>query len=352
METALYTPGLGYYAKDSTSIGRNADFYTSPHLHPIFGAMIGKQLEEMWHLLGSPKQFHAVEIGAGMGFLAYDILEYLDNTDFFSSLTYTIVERNQAVAKKQTSLLEKYDHKVRFESSISDLAPVTGCFLSNELLDAFPIHLVEMNGGLCEIFVSIGEQGAFTEIMRPCNSEIISYFKEFSVDLQSIMNDGYRTEVNLDIRKWLYKIALKLSEGFVLTIDYGYPADDYYSVERNTGTMLCYHKHSVNDNPYINIGEQDITAHVNFSALKKWGEEVGLSPVGFSPQGPYLISLGIDEILTDRPELIGDVTDTAKIKRLILPEGMGESHKVMVQYKGDKEIRMRGFMLRSRLRNL
>jgi SAM-dependent MidA family methyltransferase len=143
-----------------------------------------------------------------------------------------------------------------------------------------------------------------------------------------------------------------LSEGFVLTIDYGYPAWDYYSEERNRGTLLCYREHQVCEDPYQNIGDQDITAHVNFTSLKKWGEELGFRTLGFCPQGTYLISLGIDEVIT---ELYGDSPDPfdiARIRGLILPQGMGESHKVMILYKGKGNPALRGFDLRNQVRNL
>jgi len=349
MEIALYSPGFGYYTKESTVIGRTGDFYTSPHLHPLFGAMIGKQMEEMWYLLDRPKEFCVIEMGAGSGYLAKDMMEYLSGREMYESLHYVIVEINPSVKISQGLLLKEFTAKMRWFDRLTDIGPITGCFLSNELLDAFPVRLIEMEKGLREIYVSVNGQNEFTEIKKPCSHEVEKYFDEFSVDIPLVMESGYRTEVNLRIKEWLREISAILERGFVLTVDYGYPADDYYSPERNRGTLLCYHQHQVIDNPYINIGEQDLTAHVNFSALKKWGEENGLSTLGFAPQGTYLIALGIDEVMADMPDLIGDILDIPKIKGLLLPEGMGESHKVMVQYKGREEMRLRGFALRNRM---
>ena len=352
MEYALYFTGMGYYAKDSAMIGRIGDFYTSPHLHPLFGAMIGKQIEEMWELLDRPAIFEVVEVGAGMGYLAKDSINYLKSRAVFDSLRYMIIERNPAVMAHQSALLKEYQGKVSWHNRLADINSITGCFLSNELLDAFPVRLVEMGNGLNEVCVSVDENDELIEVLKPCGSPILSYFEEFSIDIPLVMEKGYRTEVNLEIKKWIGDIGNKLFRGFVLTIDYGYPADDYYSRERNRGTLLCYHKHQVIEDPYINIGEQDITAHVNFSSLKKWGEETGLKTIGFAPQGSYLISLGMDEVIADMPELTSDVTDTSKIKGLILPEGMGESHKVMIQYNGEKELKLRGFEFRNRVKYL
>ena len=162
-----------------------------------------------------------------------------------------------------------------------ELSAIEGCILSNELLDAFPVHLVEMDEELKEIYVAVAD-GHFTEIKGALSTDsLASYLKEFSIELPA----GYRTEINLRIRDWLASSSEILSKGFILTIDYGYPAREYYSEERNRGTLLCYYHHQVNENPYQNIGVQDITAHVNFSSVKKWGEEFGLKTLGFCNQG-------------------------------------------------------------------
>ncbi|MBI3593123.1 MAG: SAM-dependent methyltransferase [Nitrospirae bacterium] len=186
------------------------------------------------------------------------------------------------------------------------------------------------------------------EVKKPCSREITEYFKAFHVDLPG----GYKTEANLRIKDWLSNINNKLDSGFVLTIDYGYPSWEYYSEERSRGTLLCYHQHQINENPYQHIGEQDLTTHVNFSSLKRYGEDWGIKTIGFCPQGTYIVSLGIDEVIR---EIYGDLPDPfeiAKIKGLILPQGMGESHKIMIQYKGDGDINLRGFNLRNQMQKL
>lgn len=359
MEMALYHPELGYYTKDSTKIGRAGDFYTSPHLHSMFGAMVGRQMEEMWTIIGRPEIFQIVEMGAGMGYLAKDMLEYLKGArgkgqeakGIFEHLRYTIVELNPTIKAKQQELLSEFKDKVNWVSSINELEPVAGCFLSNELLDAFPVRLIEApnspNGELKEIYVSI-DGDSLVEIKMSCSNDVKEYFKEFGIELPK----GYKTEVNLKIKDWLKEINAKLSEGFILTIDYGYPAQDYYSEDRNRGTLLCYYQHQINENPYQNIGEQDLTAHVNFSSLKKWGDELCLKTIGFCPQGTYLVSLGIDEMIKELYGDSPDVFDIAKIKGLILPQGMGESHKVMIQYKGKDEPGLRGFSFRNQMKYL
>lgn len=342
MQMALYCPGLGYYSRDIAKIGRDGDFYTSPHLNPIFGAMLGRQMVEIWCFMEKPESFHIVEMGAGMGYLARDMLYYLKGMDIFKRITYLIIEPNPYFRLSQQQLLNAFEDKVVWYESPAEIPPFVGCFLSNELLDAFPVRLVEMEDELKEIFLS--EDGdELLEIKMPCSKEVREYLRTFS----GVLAKGYRTEVNLMILEWLKNISMRLIEGFILTVDYGYPSGDYYSEERDRGTLQCYYRHEVNENPYINIGEQDITAHVNFSSLKKWGEEFGLKTVGFCPQGTYLVSLGINEIVMELHGEYPEPYETARIKGLILPQGLGESHKVMVQYKGEGLPVMRGFSYRN-----
>jgi len=344
MEMALYEPALGYYSSDKIEIGRAGDFYTSQHVHPVFGSMIGKQIKEMWELMGKPRNFLAVEPGAGDGYMCKDIMDYLDKMNLLHYITYVIIEMNPFLQKKQKSLLENYPDKVKWASSLPDICKFRGCILSNELLDSFPVHMIAIENGLKEIYVTADKNNLHELKGDPNTNELIDYIKEFSLELP----EGYRTEINLRIKEWLRSVNEILEEGFILTIDYGYPSWDYYSPERNRGTLLCYHKHQATENPYINVGEQDMTAHVNFSSVKKWGEESGFETIGFCHQGIYLVSLGIDEMITElfsnQKEYIFEV---AKIKKLILPGTIGETHKVMIQYKGKKLPELKGFSIKN-----
>ncbi len=375
MDMALYYPGLGYYSSPETTIGREGDFYTSPHLHPVFGAMIGKQLMEMWIMMGRPADFHAVEIGAGTGYLCRDMFDYLlqpsedlslseDKSGFLRTLRYVIVEPYEHFQRIQKELLRGTLQKplpaprmqrglegnILWKKSLREFASgIKGCVLSNELLDAFPVHVIEMDAGLKEVYVTCDRERFREELHQPGTDEIARYLGQFHIQLEQ----GYRTEINLEIKKWLEDINTVLSQGFVLTIDYGYTAKEYYDGHRSKGTLLCYHNHVLNENPYQNIGKQDITAHVNFSSLKKWGEESGLMTVGYSSQGPFFVSSGIDEVITelyaDSPDYLAEIS---KIKGLILPQGMGESHSILIQYKGDQLPELRGFALRNHVENL
>ncbi|MBF0540142.1 MAG: SAM-dependent methyltransferase [Nitrospirae bacterium] len=328
MASALYHPEYGYYTSGIAEIGHKGDFYTSPSLHPIFGVVIAKQIEQMWEVMEMPKIFDIVEFGSGVGYLANDILNSISG-QFRDSLRYNVIEVNP---KSIQTLSRNLSSKIRIIKDISELNNIEGCILSNELIDAQPVQIVEMvNGSLREIYLD----SELKEVYRDCSSEIIEYIKEFAPDLP----DNYRTEVNLELRRWINDVYRVLSKGFVLTIDYGYTAREYYDVERGRGTLVCYHKHSVNENPYINIGKQDITSHVNFSALKRWG---GMDVVGYCTQGMFLASMGIDEILS---ELDGVEYPQAvnRVKEMIMPGGMGQSHKVLIQSKGMGEVLLRGF---------
>jgi len=349
MEMALYDQGLGYYATDTIEIGKSGDYYTSQHLHPAFGAMLGKQLEEMWTIMGKPSVFHAIEPGAGEGYMCKDILDYLKGREIFPTLKYVIIEPHPFMQQKQKRLLDNLSGKIQWHTSLSELDSLRGCVLSNELLDAFPVHLITINNGLKEIYLTADDNHIIEILGSPGTPALSDYLETFSVDLP----DGYRTEINLRIKDWLNGVDHILLEGFILTIDYGHPAMEYYSEDRDRGTLLCYYKHRVNETPYQHIGEQDITAHVNFSSVKKWGEEYGLQTIGFCNQGTYLVSLGIDKLIGELYENSSDyLFEVARIKRLLLPGTIGETHKVLIQYKGNGIPELKGFFMKNQKNRL
>jgi len=347
MSRALYEPGMGYYTRPEIEIGRAGDFYTSPHLHPAFGWTLGKVLEEMRPHL-SAENFTVIEQGPGKGLLAKDILDHLKGKEIYGELRYFIIEINPRLRERQEGLLKEHREKIIWSESLGPLKGkgIGGVLLSNELLDAFPVHVVEMTGeGLKEIHVNVKDDG-FEEITGPLSTPLIEeYLKEFAPEG---LPEGYRTEVNLALKDWLLDVStILLNEGFIITIDYGYPAWEYYSPERNRGTLLSYYRHRVTEEFYEHIGEQDLTAHVNFSALKKWGEELGFKCLGYTRQGAFLVSSGIDQFMAGL-----DPFETAKIKGLLLPGTMGETHKIMVQYRGEGNPLLKGFALRNEANSL
>ncbi|HEY8783769.1 MAG TPA: SAM-dependent methyltransferase [Mucilaginibacter sp.] len=328
MEMALYYPGLGYYTAASDRIGKNGDFYTSSNLTPVFGAMIGKQLEEMWHLTGA-NDFTVVEYGAGTGMLCYDILNYLkENQPLYDRLHYAIIEKSDPMRKREQTLLHE---KVAWYRSIHELKGLTGCILSNELLDNFAVYQVVMQDELMEVFVD--DKDGFTELLRPARKALKDYLAELNITLPK----GYRTEINLEAVRWIQDIASSLKKGYVMTIDYGYSSEDLYKSSRSRGTLLCYYKHQVNDCPYSNVGKQDITAHVNFSALCHWGLKNGLACCGLTSQANFLLNLGFKDYLRKTDVKVGDTTQLAMEEVMLthtLLVDMGNKFKVLIQQKG------------------
>lgn len=349
MNMSLYHPDLGYYMTAEPRIGPSGDYYTSPHLHPAFGWLLANQIDEIKRIMGDPDDFSVLEIGAGKGFLAEGIVDYACRyLNWKGNWKYIIVEQNCYTIEDQKKLLAVYKDRIVWKNSLEEVDQFCGCVISNELLDAFPVHLVEMTDRFQEIFVSADKEGfveIFAELSTPDLSEYINRYRLPAIN-------GYRTEINL--RKWDYFRRLDhiLSEGFVISIDYGYTAREYYSPDRNKGTLLCYCKHRVNDNPYANVGKQDITAHVNFTSLKDWGDRLGMKTVGYCPQGIFLASLSDDEIVLREMESDpGFQNELLKIKGLFF--GMGDTHKVLIQYKGNQDFKnLKGFDIRNRVKML
>ncbi len=322
MEMALYYPELGYYTSPPEKIGKRGDYYTSPNLTPAFGEMLGRQLEEMWHIIGG-KKFTVVEMGAGSGLLSFDVLENLKkNRELYRDLEYCIIEKSPAMREEQRTRL---GDDVTWHDSIHELAEMTGCIFSNELVDAFPVHVVVMENELMEVFVDYDY--GFVEVLKPAPEELKNYFSELGV----VLPEGYRTEINLDAVKWIKEIGAALKKGFVLTIDYGYPSTELYEVYRNRGTLMCYYRHTANENPYQHVGEQDITSHVNFSALEHWGRKSGLESCGFTELSNFLLGLGIEDYMKKLQEG-SDYKKMLQAKTLLME--MGSTFKVLVQEKG------------------
>ncbi|MBW4549670.1 MAG: SAM-dependent methyltransferase [Aphanocapsa sp. GSE-SYN-MK-11-07L] len=309
MERVLYDPQFGYYATNQVQIGPTGDFYTAPHLGPDFGELLAEQFVQMWQVMGQPAAFTLVEMGAGQGLAAADILTYLQakQPQFFAALSYLIVEKAKGLVAEQQQRLRDWvsQGKVGW-SALGELAiaPIVGCLFSNELVDAFPVHRITLRQGkLQEIYVHLGADASpdspFQEVIAdPSTAQLNSYFELNQIDITSAAYpDEYSTEVNLAALSWLEAVAKGLQRGYLLTIDYGYPASQYYSPARSQGTLQCFCQHRSHANPYLNIGQQDITAHVNFTALEQQGQQSGLEQIGFTQQGLFLMGLGLGDRL-------------------------------------------------------
>lgn len=341
MRLALYHPQEGYYSSGRANIGTQGDFFTASSLGTDFGELLAEQFLEMWEVLGYPDVFYLVEVGAGSGYFASDILSYLyaNYPDFHEAINYIIVEEATGLIKRQKTILNSLD-KVVWKSwdEIEDYSWI-GCIFSNELIDAFPVHLITINQQqIKEIYVTLSED-KITEIISELSTpKIIDYFQ--LIDINLLSNDypeNYRTEVNLAALDWLKTVSNKLKKGYLLTIDYGYTANKYYHPQRYQGTLKCYYKHRHHDNPYVNLGQQDITSHVDFTSLEKQGNLVNLERLEFTQQGLFLMGLGLgdrlSELSTGKYSFLEVLKRRDSLHQLIDPMGLG-GFGILLQSKG------------------
>jgi len=341
MGACLYEPGLGYYTSPGRKVGAEGDFYTSSNVHRVFGRLIGKEIATMWHVMGQPADFQVVEAGAGNGRLAADIMDAIAELEpaLYATVTCRLIEAEPSLAATQRAMLAAHADRLAW-SSPDELAggalAITGCVLTNELVDALPVHLVEMTAaGLQEVMVTAAD-GEFCEQLAPLSAPAISaYLQRHEVTLAV----GQRAEIRLAADSWLRGVAASLLRGFVITIDYGYQAAELYGRMRMNGTLLCYFQHQVGENPYIRVGLQDITTHVDFTALVQTGAEAGLDKVWYGEQYRFLLATGMmEEMMALEARPIPEeqrLKDRLALKKLMLPDGgMGDTFKVLLQGKG------------------
>jgi SAM-dependent MidA family methyltransferase len=347
MAACLYEPGLGYYTSPGRKVGAEGDFYTSISVHAAFGRVIARELAQMWRCMGSPPAFTLVECGAGNGRLACDIMDYLAEREasMHDGLHLVLVEKEPSLESAQREMLSVHAERVNWLSPdefSSGRFTFSGCLYSNELIDALPVHRVVMNpDGLQEIYVA-SKDGECCEETGPLSTDAIrEYLARIAVEL----HPGQQAEVNLAAPAWLASASRALHRGFILTIDYGFPAAELFAPHRTRGTLLCYHRHQTEENPYIRLGQQDITAHVDFTTLMKCGEELGLRSEWFGEQYRFLLSCGIVEEIEEVER--SSATDEQKLKlrlalkKLIMPEGgMGDTFRMLIQSKGVEPVRL------------
>ena len=329
MEMALYGPG-GYYAQGEPVGGRGADYYTSPAAHPLFGALLALQLEQMWRLLGAPDDFAVVEPGAGDGRLAHDILAFaaLLAPDFAAAVAYTAVDRSPRPAGAASS-------PVRWRTG-PEPGPerMTGCVVSNELFDAFPVHrLKRVDGRLREAYVDLADGRLVELLAEPSTPRLAALLEAEGV----VLGDCWRAEVSLAAADWMEAMASRLTRGYVVTVDYGDLAEELYSERRRRGTLMSYHEHTPQEEPLERVGRQDITAHVDFTALIEGGKRGGLQPVVLMTQAELLRNLGaglfteaLAALHLPQPQY---QANALAMRALLRPEGLG-GFRVLVQAKG------------------
>jgi SAM-dependent MidA family methyltransferase len=360
MQTCLYSPRGGFYSSRGQTIG--AHFGTSAMSHPVFGALIARQLEQMWHVLGEPPVFHVVEVGSGDASLARSIVRAcrraaprLARALFYVAADYVPrcllspphgVDWHERIGDGEPPSTREQIEDVQSvqTAGLSAFRNVVGCILCNELVDNFPVHRFAIEGGrVKEVFVT-SAGGILTEVLdEPSSPRIEERLSSLGLSLA----EGYRGEVNLAMADWTGQICGALERGFVLTIDYGQLAEDLYAPENNQGTLVCHHRHVIGNNPYQAIGQQDITCEVDFTSLMRLGERHGLSTIGCALQRQFLTNLGFSTYLDELPTqgLSAARTALSRIAMMALvdPQEYGD-FKVLAQAKGlDADIKLLGF---------
>jgi SAM-dependent MidA family methyltransferase len=340
MELSLYHPELGYYARAARKTGRAGDFFTSVDVGPIFGEMLARQLAEMWRILASAKSgeraeafgeggpnpqslsFDLVEAGAGDGRLSRDILDAAQHADpdFYSAIRLSLVERSAAARAAQPGTLGT--HATILEYSAAAVPErITGVILANELLDALPNHSVVMSeNGLREVFVDV-HKGAFVERLEdPSTPRLAEYLSRAG----AVMPVGARAEVNLAAEDWIKSTSRSLAKGFMVIIDYGHHEAELYGGSHATGTLASFKQHTQLSDCLQAPGECDITAHVDLTAVTRAAERSGLTVLGLLDQTYFILGLGIGDLESM------SLHQRLAMKTLLLPGGLGSTHKVLI----------------------
>ncbi|HEX5824477.1 MAG TPA: SAM-dependent methyltransferase [Candidatus Limnocylindrales bacterium] len=327
MEIALYDPKRGYYRGAATRPGRDGDFLTAPEAHPIFGRAIARYVDDVWRALDRPARFTIREHGAGGGALAEALIGGLDadGSAALGALRYRVVEVEPARVTAVRARLEMAGRSGRLETD--DGHPIDGLVLANEVLDALPTHRLVVRGGeLREILVGLDPDGGLIDVeAAPTTPLLARRLADEAIDLA----EGQHAEVCLAIDAWVAAAAAGLARGVLLLIDYGHPAAELYDpARRAAGTLAAYLRHQVHDDPYRAIGRQDLTAHVDVTAVERAAVAAGLVHLGTTTQAAFLDRLGAGEILVDYQQgpaatLQEYLTARAALVRMIDPAAMG-----------------------------
>lgn len=341
MQLALYDPAEGYYSSGLQKLGAHGDFITAPELSPLFGKTLANQFQQVLMGLESPVLF---EFGAGSGALCVAILEHLAQHDSLPE-TYYILEVSANLQHRQRELIiQKIPHladRVAWLDRWPE-TPFNGVILANEVLDAMPVHrFMQTKQGIMESFITLDEQNQLKEVFKPCqNQRVLDYI---STRL-SLSNTPYLSEANLFIDDWILNNYRMLKQGVVFLIDYGFPRHEYYHPDRNQGTLMCHYQHHSHPNPLAHPGEQDITAHVDFTHVAEAGQQAGFHIAGYTNQASFLLANGLLSLIHTLDNELEQIQAKQAIKQLTLPSEMGELFKVIALSK-NSDIPLNGFQL-------
>lgn len=332
MDTALYHPQLGYYRQSDRKPGRSGDFITSPELHPFFGNTLARQVAEVWDALGQPHHLVVREHGASSGGLAFDILVALNERapDVLEAVDYRLVDVNTHRLEEAIAAMAEVGFAEHVSAEHPEaITPAAGLVIANEVADALPVHrFVVRDGAIREMLVGLDDDGSFTDCESDPAPELLGTLTAHLYRHDVQLPEGARFEFSPANADWMAGIAASLSRGIAIVIDYGYQAARRYTDHLLEGTVRGYWQHTATDDPYIRVGEQDLTAHVDFSLLTDAAEAAGMTPLGFTTQSEYLSRLGLGDWLLDlqqQPDVAYDEYYLAQqaTMRLIDPAGLG-----------------------------
>lgn len=337
MDSALYDQELGYYNTERLKIGLEGDYYTSSNVHPAFGAVLATAFAKLW--ASSAEPLTIVEMGPGSGQLAADLLATMrdEQPSIYETLSYVLVESSPAMRKLQMEILNSFEDKISWRGldQFED-ASINGIVYSNEFVDALPVHRIRRRGDSLEEqyvkMVSATNLGFCWS--QPSANDLSEYVDRVGVPLR----DGQVVEINRDALQWLARTANILKRGFLVTIDYGDVAQHLWTPDRVSGTLRSFYRHRLIDSPLERIGEQDMTASVNFTALIEHGRDLGFETVTFERQTAFLIRLGLIERIAGQNEpsrSLDDLKQRLAVKNLFVPGGVSDSFRVLVQRRID-----------------
>jgi SAM-dependent MidA family methyltransferase len=309
MELVLYEPGLGYYAGDAPKFGAQGDFVTAPELGSLFGRTLARQIR------GVSRDI--LELGAGSGALAEALLGQGD-------FDYRILETSAALRERQSARLGE---RVKWIDRLPER--IHGVVLANEVVDALPVHAVAWRDeGILERGVTFTDRLEWAE--RPATGELLQAARPVDVPAP------YESEIGLYARGWMRTLAERLDEGAIFVIDYGFPRREYYHPQRAMGTLMCHYRHQAHADPFAHPGEQDVTAHVDFTALAEAAAEGGLEVLGYTTQAQFLVNCGVTEVLGEAnlENALHYAPLAAEAQKLLSPAEMGELFKVLAVGKG------------------
>ena len=329
MELALYAPGLGYYSAGARKLGADGDFVTAPELSPLFGQVLARQVRQLFEQVPCI----VLEIGAGSGALAASLLAELEKLGALPD-QYWILELSADLRQRERdTLAERVPHLLERVAWLNQLPPsFSGVALGNEVLDAMPVEVFRVgpDGGGIEQAGVTGRETAFSWAYHPASEALAEHIS--SLDLPS----GYRSEIAPAAAAFLRSLGAIMGKAAALFIDYGFPQREYYHPQRSEGTLMCHYRHRAHDDPFFLPGLQDITAHVDFSAMARAASEAGLEVLGYANQAQFLINCGITEVLseTDPQDTRRYLAAAGAAQKLLSPAEMGELFKVIAFGRG------------------